>query len=62
MYKILKDHPGSPDGCRVIDFIKGQEVDIGPDFSESLAKVSVLNGWAVFIAHKLPSKRKAKKR
>jgi hypothetical protein len=46
MYKILKDQRASPDGCRVLNYTKGDQVSIGADFSESLAKIFLDKGWA----------------
>ena len=62
MYKILKDQRASPDGCRVLYYTKDETVNIGTDFSASLAKIFVEKGWAVKIAHPNPTKRKAKKK
>lgn len=40
-YEVLKDFRGSPDGCRVIDYKKGQVVDI----VDSLAEVALAEKW-----------------
>ena len=41
-YKILKDFKGSPDGMAVIDYSKGQVVNLVP----SLAAVTIDEKWA----------------
>ncbi len=46
MYKVLKDFRGSPDGCRVLDYEKGQALEISSNFSQDLADVAVAEGWA----------------
>jgi len=41
-YKILKDFRGSPDGMAVIDYNKGEVVDLVP----SLAQIALEEKWA----------------
>jgi len=45
MYEVLIDFKGSPDGCRVIEYEKGQELTIGADFSTDLAEVALAERW-----------------
>ncbi len=63
MYKVLKDFLGSPDGCRVIAYKKGEILKVGTDFSSSLAKVSVTEGWATkYLVDPIkPAKKKTSK-
>jgi len=63
MYKVLKDFLGSPDGCRVIAYKKGDVLTVGTDFSSSLAKVGMTEGWVTkyLVDPGVPPKKKAKK-
>ena len=60
MYKVLKDFLGSPDGCRVISYKKGDILKVSTDFSDSLARVSVTEGWATkyLVEPGKPAKKK----
>jgi len=64
MYKILESQRASPDGCRVLDYAKGDIVSIGADFSESLAKIFIAKGWAEEVkpVAKQVKKKAAKKK
>ena len=56
MYKVIKDFRGSPDGCRVIDYKKGQKLDIDTDFSQDLCDVALMEKWVVEIKSKKTAK------
>ena len=58
MYKVLKDFTGSPDGCRVIDYTVGQELEVNTNFSADLAQAALAEGW-VTEAKKAPAKKAA---
>ncbi len=60
MYRVIKDFPGSPDGCRVIQFKEGDILTVGTDFSTDLMEAVVAEGWVVEHDPK-PAKKKAKK-
>ncbi len=62
MYKIIKDFPGSPDGCKVIDYKAGDTYTIGSDFSADLAAVAVREKWAIEVESDKPDKPARKKR
>lgn len=59
MYEVIKDFPGSPDGCRVIQYEKGQILNIGTDFPDDLCSVALAEGW---VAEKAPPKKKVVKK
>ena len=61
-YEIVADFPGSPDGMRVVQFTRGQIVEIDADFSESLRNVSIREGWAKEIEPPKPTRKPAKKK
>ena len=61
MYKVIKDFMGSPDGCRVLAYEKGQEYEISTNFSEDLRDVALTEGWVVEAEAKKPAKKAAKK-
>jgi hypothetical protein len=61
-YKILKDFKGSPDGCRTIQFVVGQIVTEGTDYSTDLAEVAIVEGWATKHIDEPPKKKAAKKK
>ena len=58
MYKVIKDFRGSPDGCRVIDYEKGQKLDIDTDSSQAHCEVAVMEKWVVEIKSKKTGKAK----
>ena len=63
MYEITKAFKGSPNGWQVISYKVGDIVSVGDDFSESLLKVCLHNGWAEEVkAAPKPVKKKAVKR
>ncbi len=63
MYKVLKDFLGSPDGCRVISYTKGQDLKLGSDFSDDLADVALTEGWVTkyLVDPGKPGKKKTAK-
>ena len=58
MYKIIKSFKGSPDGCRVIKFTKGEMIEESADFPQSLIDVALTENWAVVSE---PAKKVIKK-
>jgi len=62
-YKVLKDFLGSPDGCRVIAYKVGQVLTVGTEFSSSLAKVGITEGWVTkfLVEPQKPAKSKTAK-
>ena len=57
MYKVLKDFKGSPDGCRVIQYTKGQMLEEGADFSRDLAEVALNEKWVKPVTVKRDKKK-----
>ena len=63
MYEVLIDFKGSPDGCRVIQFEKGQTLTIGDDFSQDLCEVALAEDWVTkYMIDPGPSQAKKSKK
>lgn len=58
-YKVIKNFRGSPDGCRVLNFVKDDMLVENQDFPMSLIKVALAEGW---IAPALATKKKVVKK
>lgn len=50
-YKSLKDWPGSPDGCKVTEYKKGETYDHG-ELGDNLAEVGLREGWIEVVEGK----------
>jgi len=55
-YKILKDFKGSPNGSLVVQYTKGETVEL----TDSLAAAVIPEGWAEEVKPKEKVKRKAR--
>ncbi len=60
-YKVLEDFRGSPDGCRVIEYKKGQILTEGTEFSSDLANAVLAEGWVTKLIVKPKKIARAKK-
>lgn len=58
MYKVLKDFKGSPNGYDVVDYVKGQEVDL----TTSLAETALAEKWVKPIPAKSAEETAAEQR
>lgn len=60
MYEVIKDFSGSPDGCRVIEYEKGQKLEVCSNFSQDLADVALAEKWVKEIEAPKPKASRAK--
>jgi len=57
-YKILKDFKGSPTGSTVVQYTKGETVEL----TDSLAAAVVPEGWAEEVKKEVTKTRKPRKK
>ena len=57
-YKILKDFKGSPNGSLVVQYTKGETVEL----TDSLSAAVVPEGWAEEIKKEVAKARKTRKK
>jgi len=57
-YKILKDFKGSPNGSTVVQYIKGETVEL----TDSLAEAVIPEGWAEEVKKEDKKTRKPRKK
>ncbi len=58
-YEVVTKFKGSPDGCRILNYEVGQQLEVNTDFSEDLATVAVTEGWVKEVKPIAVPKKKA---